>query len=254
MVAAAGSAAVRGALTPVCPGRRDRMAGSRCVPTTCPPRYRMQPTPGTLSDLFRSLDLTLTIRPVDDEEDGLGVHADPARRRDLRDRFGHVLRRRPGQQRRVGGGAHPVTGAVGARGRRRRGRRGRRRRARPDPRPRHGRSSATRRTRCSRSWTPPGSSSESAASSVRRRSSAADASAATTAQRHDQMATSVPVSAVTDAAASSTRSMVDSGRAASAPIDPSIGRGARARHPPRDASRHGRSTMSPGRPQPPAMR
>jgi hypothetical protein len=29
----------------------------------------MQPTPGTLSDLFRSLDLTLTIRPVDDEED-----------------------------------------------------------------------------------------------------------------------------------------------------------------------------------------
>jgi len=29
----------------------------------------MDPQPGTLSDLFRSLDLTLTIRPVDDEED-----------------------------------------------------------------------------------------------------------------------------------------------------------------------------------------
>ena len=29
----------------------------------------MDPQPGTLSDLFRSLDLSLTIRPVDDEED-----------------------------------------------------------------------------------------------------------------------------------------------------------------------------------------
>ena len=29
----------------------------------------MNPQPGTLSDLFRSLDLTLTIRSVDDEED-----------------------------------------------------------------------------------------------------------------------------------------------------------------------------------------
>jgi hypothetical protein len=32
----------------------------------------MQPTPGTLSDLFRSLNLTLTIRAVDDEEDAWG--------------------------------------------------------------------------------------------------------------------------------------------------------------------------------------
>ena len=118
----------------------------------------------------------------------LGVHADPARRRDLRDRLGHVLRRRPGQQRRVGGRAHAVTGAVGACGRRRRGGRGRRRRRRPSPRRPRGRSSATRPTPCSRSWTPPGWSSGGRAAvgwTDQARSSAADGERRDDDQRHD---------------------------------------------------------------------